>query len=83
MPVSDLRRQTSQVIQSILRGRVPIVLSLSGLGDLGEVGIIEVDAQTGEIISGETAQERILQHAQQTDRPTYHTSTHASRFTLG
>jgi prevent-host-death family protein len=44
--------------------RVPIVLSLSQLGDLGEVGIIEVDAQTGAITSDDTAQERILEHAQ-------------------
>lgn len=53
----------------LLRGqqalwRVPIVLSLSPLGDLSEVGIIEVDAQTGKITSDDTAQERILQHAQ-------------------
>ena len=55
----DLMLRGQQVIW-----RVPIVLSLSGSGDLGEVGIIEVDAQTGEIVSDETAQERILQHAQ-------------------
>lgn len=53
----------------ILRGqqlvwRVPIVLSLPQLGDLGEVGFIEVDAQSGELINNDTARERILQHAQ-------------------
>ncbi|MFZ0545915.1 MAG: type II toxin-antitoxin system Phd/YefM family antitoxin [Candidatus Promineifilaceae bacterium] len=53
----------------LLRGqqiiwRVPVVLSLPRLGDLGEVGIIEVDAQTGEIRSNEMDQARILQHAQ-------------------
>lgn len=55
----DLMLRGQQVIW-----RVPIVLSLSKLGDVGEVGIIEVDAQTGEIVSDETARERILQHAQ-------------------
>jgi hypothetical protein len=44
--------------------RVPVVLSLPRLGDLGEVGFIEVDAETGKISSDKTAQERILQHAQ-------------------
>lgn len=44
--------------------RVPIVLSLPRLGDLGEVGNIEVDALTGRIISGKATQEKIIQHAQ-------------------
>ncbi len=53
----------------LLRGeqiiwRVPIVLSLAQLGDLGEVGIIEVDAQTGSILTNGSHYERILQHAQ-------------------
>ena len=53
----------------LLRGeqvvwRVPIVLSLAQLGDLGEVGIIEVDAQTGTILDNGRNRERIVQHAQ-------------------
>ena len=53
----------------LLRGglliwRVPIVLSLPRLGDLGEVGTIDVDAQSGTIISDKKNQESILQHAQ-------------------
>ena len=43
--------------------RVPIVLSLPGLGDLGQVGTIDVDARTGNLFSNITAQERIIQHA--------------------
>jgi hypothetical protein len=43
---------------------VPIFLSLPGLGELGQVGTIEVDAQTGAILNGETEPERIRQHAQ-------------------
>jgi hypothetical protein len=44
--------------------RVPIVLSLAPLGDLGEVGKVEVDAQTGTILDDGRHRERILQHAQ-------------------
>jgi hypothetical protein len=43
---------------------VPIVLSLAQLGELGEVGIIEVDAQTGTILDNGRNRERIVQHAQ-------------------
>jgi prevent-host-death family protein len=55
----DLLLRGEQVIW-----RVPIVLSLAQLGDLGEVGIIEVDAQTGAILNKDNSHERILQHAQ-------------------
>lgn len=43
---------------------VPVFLSLPSLGELGQVGTIEVDAQTGAILNDKTEQERILQHAQ-------------------
>ena len=43
--------------------RVPISLSLPEMGELGQVGDIEVDAQTGEILSGAAEREQILQHA--------------------
>lgn len=43
--------------------RVPIELSLPGLGNLGPVGTIEVDARTGEILTGPDAQETIIKHA--------------------
>jgi hypothetical protein len=43
--------------------RVPIVLSLPGLGDLGQVGAVDVDAQTGHIALDADAHERLVQHA--------------------
>ena len=53
----------------MLRGQralwqVPLTLSLPILGDLGEVGIIEIDAQTGAIVTDYASRQRILQHAQ-------------------
>jgi hypothetical protein len=44
--------------------RVPLVLSLPTLGDLGQVGVVDVDAITGEMAFDVTLQERIIQHAQ-------------------
>lgn len=43
--------------------RVPIVLSLPKLGDLGQVGTVDVDARTGDLLLSRAAQERITQHA--------------------
>jgi len=43
--------------------RVPVVLSLPGLGDLGQVGHVDVDARTGELLIDEAARDRIIQHA--------------------
>lgn len=43
--------------------RVPILLSLPELGDLGEVGMVDVDARTGAIALGAAAQKRLIQHA--------------------
>ncbi len=43
--------------------RVPILLSLPGLGDLGQVGTVDVDARTGNLLSSVAVQERIIQHA--------------------
>jgi hypothetical protein len=43
--------------------RVPIVLSLPDLGDLGQVGAVDVDAENGEVLITPAAQERIIQHA--------------------
>lgn len=43
--------------------RVPITLSLPELGDLGQVGVIEVDSRSGEILSTDEVLERITQHA--------------------
>ena len=43
--------------------RVPIVLSLPGWGDLGQVGCVDVDTDSGEIISDEAIQKGIVEHA--------------------
>jgi len=43
--------------------RVPIILSLPGLGDLGQVGHVDVDARTGEFLTDEAMRDRIVQHA--------------------
>jgi len=45
--------------------RVPIVLSLPDLGDLGQVGTVDVNAQTGDLLINAATQERIIQHARQ------------------
>lgn len=51
--------------------RVPIVLSLPGLGDLGQVGHADVDACTGEVLADEAMRDKIIQHA----RRLYHGAT--------
>ena len=43
--------------------RVPVALSLPEMGDLGQVGLIEVDARTGDILTGPEIQEKIIKHA--------------------
>lgn len=43
--------------------RVPIVLSLPNPGDLGQVGVVEVDARTGEVLIDSVARDVIIQHA--------------------
>ncbi len=43
--------------------RVPIVLSLPGLGDIGQVGSLDVDARTGELLLSHDDQQRIIDHA--------------------
>lgn len=45
--------------------RVPVTLALPGLGRLGQVGAIEVDVQTGEILADEAAWQEISDHAEQ------------------
>ncbi len=43
--------------------RVPIVLSLPGLGDVGQVGTVDVDARTNDLLLEPDVHERIVQHA--------------------
>lgn len=44
--------------------RVPIALSLPTLGDLGLVGSVDVDAQTGDLLLSSEAQAAMIQHAE-------------------
>ncbi|MBC8446676.1 MAG: hypothetical protein H8D78_02910 [Chloroflexi bacterium] len=44
--------------------RVPLFLALPGLGRLGEVGEIDVDAQTGEVLADRAVLERIIENAE-------------------
>ena len=44
--------------------RVPVMLGSSQRGILGEVGTVDVDAQTGELLLSHTVTEQILQSAQ-------------------
>lgn len=44
--------------------RLPILLCTPDLGDLGQVGAVDVDARTGEITLDEAARAQIIQHAQ-------------------
>lgn len=46
-----------------IKWRVPVVLSLPTLGNLGEVGAIEIDAQSGALLTGAETQDKIIQHA--------------------
>jgi hypothetical protein len=43
--------------------RVPIVLSLPGLGDLGQVGTVDIDARSEDLLLNPDAREGIVQHA--------------------
>jgi hypothetical protein len=43
--------------------RVPIVLSLPGLGDLGQVGAADVDARSGQLLLADDAYHGTVQHA--------------------
>lgn len=59
-----IAREPEMVIgDKFISWRVPIVLSLPELGDLGQVGAIDVDAESGELLTTPAAQERIIQHA--------------------
>ena len=45
--------------------RVPVALALPGQGRLGQVGIIDVDVQTGEVLANDTLLSDITRHANQ------------------
>jgi hypothetical protein len=43
--------------------RVPIVLSLPELGEMGQVGTVDVDARSGKLLIDPDAHKGIVQHA--------------------
>ena len=43
--------------------RVPVFLALPGLGRLGQVGEVDVDAQTGEVLADRSALNRMIDNA--------------------
>ena len=43
--------------------RVPVFLALPGLGRLGQVGEVDVDAQTGEVLADRPALKRMIDNA--------------------
>lgn len=48
-----------------LSWRVPVILALPGRGRLGEVGTIDVDVQTGQVLADEPLLSEIARHANQ------------------
>jgi hypothetical protein len=45
--------------------RVPLFLALPDLGRIGNIGAIDVDAQTGEVLADHATFETLIRHAQQ------------------
>lgn len=62
------------VVGKLTVWRVPIVLGSSTLGVLGEVGTVDVDAETGEILLAETLSQEILQNAKTLSRSALQTN---------
>jgi hypothetical protein len=50
--------------------RVPLFLALPSLGRLGNVGAIDVDAQTGEVLADDQLIETFIRNARQLPHPT-------------
>jgi hypothetical protein len=46
-----------------LRWRVPVVLALPGSGNLGQVGTVDVDVQSGEVLADDALLKAITHHA--------------------
>ncbi|MEJ2208924.1 MAG: hypothetical protein P8129_07800 [Anaerolineae bacterium] len=51
------------VVGERIAWRVPVILSLPPSGDLGEVGYIDVDVETGELLTTEESLQEIKRHA--------------------
>jgi hypothetical protein len=50
--------------------RVPVILSSSNVGPIGEVGAVEVDTESGELIISPELREQIIENAKHLARPT-------------
>lgn len=48
-----------------LRWRVPVILALPSRGQLGQVGAIDVDVQTGQVLADTSLLNKITHHASQ------------------
>jgi hypothetical protein len=69
-------REPVLVMAERIRWRVPVWLSLPPTGDLGEVGAIEVDIETGQLeITEALIQELTLRAAEVADRTSHSTTT--------
>ena len=44
--------------------RVPVILALPTLGRMGQVGTVEVDVQTGEVLANDATWQQISDHAE-------------------
>jgi hypothetical protein len=56
--------EPEMVLSNRVRWRVPVLLSTPSQGLLGQVGAIEVDAQTGELLADDELLTEIADHAQ-------------------
>lgn len=50
--------------------RVPVIMTSSTVGPVGEVGAVEVDAESGELLVSENLREQILENVKHLARPT-------------
>jgi hypothetical protein len=53
------------VVGQRLQWRVPVILSLPGHGRLGQIGVVDVDVQTGEILANQSLITDLTNHANQ------------------
>jgi hypothetical protein len=56
---------TPELVESSIRSiwRVPVILALPGHGHMGQVGMVDIDAKTGEILTDQTLFDTIHKNA--------------------
>jgi hypothetical protein len=57
------------VISQKTAWRVPVILTSSAAGPVGEVGMVEIDAENGQLLVGDELRERILDNVRDLTRP--------------